>query len=323
MFLGGEMEDFLKVAKAVMLGHAVGDALGVPVEFQQRWRLKENPVTDMTGGGTHRMPVGTWSDDTSMALCTLDSFVGGRLSLKKIMENFGRWLYNGEFTATGTTFDVGGTCGNAIYRYIKEKKSTSRCGLDDEFSNGNGSLMRIHPFVLYLIANHYNIYSPVKLRDIGKVSALTHAHPRSKLACQIYAIILEELIKNPDKSSVEKAMGNIQSLPFGALKGEYNELKHFSRLLGGIENLSEDDIASDGYVINSLEAAVWCLLVTNSYEECVLKAVNLGGDTDTTAAIAGGLAGALYGYEAIPKRWLNALQRRDYIESLCEKVFGK
>lgn len=321
------MRDFLQTAKAVMLGHAIGDALGVPVEFKSRIELNKNPIKDMQGGGEYNMPKGTWSDDTSMSLCTLASLSRGKIGLKEIMENFGKWLYEGDFTATGTVFDVGGTCGNAINRHFKEKRSIHKCGLADEFSNGNGSLMRIHPIVLYLLYLNQDIKSHKSLKIIGAVSALTHAHPRSKLACGIYAIILSKIIEKPDKSSIKEGIDLVDevyrhySTGWDSLREEYNQLSHFKRLLDGIDKLDENEIYSEGYVVYSLEAALWCLLKTESFEECVLKAVNLGGDSDTTAAIAGGLAGALYGLDAIPQRWLDTLLKRDYIEKLCDDVF--
>lgn len=322
------MSKFVNMAKAIIIGHAVGDALGVPVEFCTREYLNENPVTDMIGYGTYPVPKGTWSDDTSMSLCALESLSKGKIDYDDIILNFGKWYYHNEFTATGKTFDVGNTCSIAIYRYFNERLSYNKCGLLTEYSNGNGSLMRIHPFTLFLISSNHERMLADHLRIIGEASALTHAHPRSKAACLIYSFILWELIEFPDKISVNEALRNIDSffthycLCWAADLEEYAELKSFKRLFG-IEKLDSAAIKSDGYVVHTLEAAIWCLLTTDSFKECVLKAVNLGGDTDTTAAVAGGLAGALYGYDAIPEEWRNALLRREYIEGLCEKAFSK
>lgn len=320
------MEDFLQKAKAVMLGHAIGDALGVPAEFKSREVLRENPVKDMQAYGIYDLPKGAWSDDTSMALCTLASLPKGKIDYDDIMRNFGKWYYEGEFTPTERVFDVGGTCENAIHRYFNENLPYDKCGLTDDYSNGNGSLMRIHPIVLYFLHKNQSVKHFKTIKAISMASALTHAHPRSRLACNIYAFVLENLFKKPDKKSVDYAITEMLSTyrhfcySQDVLKDEFNELQHFSRL-SNLENLAEDEIKSDGYVVNTLEAALWCLLKTDSYKDCVLKAVNLGGDTDTVAAIAGGLAGALYGYDAIPKEWLNTLLKRDYIENLCAQAF--
>ncbi len=304
--------------KAVMLGHAVADALGVPVEFSKRKTLNENPVTDMRGYGTYGMPAGSWSDDTSMALCALDVLAKGYLDLSEIMSNFGRWRYNGEFTPTGVLFDIGGTCAGAISNYFDSRKNAYSCGLSDLQSNGNGSLMRIHPFVLYLAADSDTL-TLYGIDRIFEASALTHAHMRSKLACGIYAFVLMHLLKSPCKQSIRDGLAEA----YEAFK-YMPELEHYSRIFeADFAQTPIDGIKSSGYVVDTLEASLWCLLSTDSYSECVLKAVNLGGDTDTVGAIAGGLAGALYGYDAIPQEWLSVLLKRDSIEAMCSRAYEK
>ena len=312
--------DMLKKIKAVMLGHAVGDALGVSVEFCTREELDENPVTDMMGFGSYPVPEGCWSDDTSMALCALDSLKGGNLDYKEIMDNFVMWLSNDDYTPTGETFDVGRTCLNAIRIYCrKDAPLATACGLKDEYSNGNGSLMRIHPFVLYAYFNFLNGTEEGYWKWMGciKVGAeLTHAHERSIMGCHIYADCLSFLLKEPTKASLKAgikfAEGDLDYLP---------EFEHYKRIFEpNFDKLSRDEIRSTGYVVDTLEAALWCVLTTNSYRECVLKAVNLGDDTDTVAAIAGGLAGILYGLDSIPEEWLEKLKKRDYIEDMCKKA---
>lgn len=342
------MSDFLKKAKAVVVGHAIGDALGVPVEFRSREYLDGNPVTDMTGYGTYSVPKGAWSDDTSMSLCALESLSKDKTDFDDIMLNFGKWYYCNQFTPTGELFDVGNTCSEAIHRYFKEHLPYSKCGLSSEYSNGNGSLMRIHPFVLAKIQSTYlltardfsqKIISHIRdIKDIRVASAITHAHPRSRLGCILYYFILSELLRTPCKEAVKRGLEFATCLyrecheyeikirtsgSYDNLVAEEREFTAYSRLFDGIEKLPRKSIKSDGYVVNTLEAAVWCLLTTDSYKDCVLKAVNLGDDTDTTAAVAGGLAGALYGYDVIPQEWKDALIKREYIEELCEKAFNK
>lgn len=305
----------LNKIRAVMLGHAVGDALGVPVEFRSRESLDKYPITNMVEFGTYNVPAGTWSDDTSMSLCALSSLLSGVINYDDIMHNFGKWCYDGEFTTDGVVFDIGNTCSMAIDNYFYGKMSVNSCGLDGVNSNGNGSLMRIHPFVLYA---YYNGIKDEKefVNMIAKASALTHAHKCSIDGCIIYAYILRELLNNPDKSSVYKGIDYAKSVrPFG---------RYYDRVFSGeIGTLHKKDIKSTGYVVDSLEAAIWCLLTTNNYAECVLKAVNLGGDTDTIAAIAGGLAGALYGVDAIKQDWLDTLKKKDYIENMCKNAYER
>lgn len=303
------------LVKSVVLGHAVADALGVPVEFQTREEIAQNPVIDMRGYGTYPYPSGTWSDDTSMTLCALEALSHENWKWEDVMSNFGAWLGEGQFTPTGETFDVGRTCLKAVMNYVTRKMPIEMCGGRSEYSNGNGSLMRIHPFVLYAsITNNLN-YEFFR-ETIKKGSELTHTHERSVLGCQIYGYILGFLLTDQSKEcikiAIEEAYGDLKDAP---------EISHYNRIFQpDFDKLSREEINSSGYVVDSLEAALWCLLTTNGYKECVLKAVNLGGDTDTIAAIAGGLAGALYGYDTIPEEWLSTLAKRGYIEDLCDRA---
>lgn len=300
--------------KSVMLGHAVGDALGVPVEFLSRSELDINPVTKMTGNGTWPVPKGTWSDDTSMSLGTLVALVNYGVNYDKIFENFAKWYYRGEFTATGRAFDVGNACRISIRNYFEEGLPWYDAGTKGEFSNGNGSLMRIHPAVLYL--SDKNLSLDKKLEIIHNVSSLTHAHKRSKIACGIYAFVLWEILISQSKQAVFLGLKKAQEF-----YKEEDELIHFDRLFS--QSFIETNISlikSSGYVVDTLESSIWCLLTTETYKDCVLKAVNLGEDTDTVGAVAGGLAGALYGYDSIPKEWKDDLLKLDYIEFLCEKA---
>ena len=304
------MEKLQKI-KGIIFGHAVADAIGVPVEFKSREELKKNPVTDMREYGTYNQPKGTWSDDTSLTLCTLESIAEKQdVHPEDIMKRFGWYLNDNYMTPHGDMFDIGITTRNAIWQYLYGDKYPY--GSSDVNSNGNGSLMRIIPVTLFHV---FKKQSPVKYRDdIHNVSMLTHAHERSVLACGIYDFVLQEIIKNPTMESVRNGLDNAYSV----YKLNY-EIKTYTRLFKyDFALLPESEIKSTGYVVDSLEAAIWCLLNTKSYKECVLKAVNLGGDTDTVGAIAGGLAGALYGYDAIPEKWLNSLVKKEMIDKLCE-----
>lgn len=302
--------------RAAMFGHAIADAMGVPVEFLDRDDLRKNPVIDYLGYGSHPVPAGTWSDDTSMAIATLDSLAHG-LDYNDMMQRFCNWKQQAEYTATDEVFDMGITTNHALCHFIKGVPALE-CGCCDEFDNGNGSLMRIVPAALYCKYKIPFASLEEHMDVIHKTSLLTHSHPRSLIACGIYALILMELLTWHNKCAIslglEKAKAYYNSIP------EYqNELSHYSRVfLIPHTVITENEIKSNGYVVSTLEAALWCVITTESYTECVLKAVNLGNDTDTVAAVAGGLAGVLYGFDGIPTKWYQGLIRNHVIEELCQ-----
>ncbi len=310
------------IVRDVFIGLAVADAIGVPVEFTPRVKLKENPVTDMTGFGTYNQSPGTWSDDSSLSFCLAESLLNG-YDLFDISQKFIDWKYKAIWTPHGKVFDIGITTSKAITvlrKLVANKDYKSLLFLQnskDERSNGNGSLMRISP--LYFYIKDENISKQFEI--IRQVSSLTHGHIRSSIACFLYIRIMDLLIKGHDKrdayiNSCKEVKQFIVS--YGISRYEQDI---FSRVLDNdISKLNESDIRSDGYVIHSLEASLWCVLNTTNYKECVLKAVNLGSDTDTTAAIAGALAGIIYGEKDIPENWKKKLVKYDEIIQLADKL---
>lgn len=231
----------------------------------------------MTGYGTWNQPPGTWSDDTSMVLATCNSIrVQGAINPEDIMRNFIMWRTYAHYTAHDEVFDIGRTTGEAFLNYC-EGIPALKCGLTHERSNGNGSLMRILPLAFV---------PDVTWEDVENISKLTHGHAKCIQKCCEYIYFCKELIKNPD-------------FPIP------NHIKRMRR----------KDIKSTGYVVDTLEAALWCFGTSKSYSEAVLKAVNLGGDTDTIAALTGGLAGIKYGYDAIPAKWIDKLANKELIDS--------
>ncbi len=291
-----------------ILGFVVADALGVPVEFISREELARDPVTNMREYGTFNQPRGTWSDDSTMTLCTMESLIKG-LDYDDMMSRFAAWYKEGYLTPHGVLFDIGISTSQAISSYIKGVPPL-KCGLIGEFDNGNGSLMRILPLAYYTA----NKTLREKAEIIENVSALTHAHKRSVTACLIYTEFACELLKGRSKEvALRQAFNSIASFC------DQNELKAYGRIKDGISAVKEQDIRSSGYVVDTLEAVFWCFFTTNSYRECVLKAVNLGDDTDTVAAIAGGLAGIYYGLEDIPSDWMDAIVKLDEIKEICER----
>jgi ADP-ribosylglycohydrolase len=297
--------------KDILYGLCVGDALGVPVEFESREYLKNNPVTKMSSGGVHDQGTGVWSDDSSLTFCLAESIIEG-YDIHNLANKFIKWKNEGYWTATGEVFDIGNTTRQSIINLSKGIYPTLAGGLD-EIDNGNGSLMRILPLVILLKD------LPIEKRfDLVKeVSSITHAHNRSVISCFYYLEFALQLMEGKDKFDIYENL-KITVSEFLISNEIYNdELIHFHRLLkGNINELEEDVIQSGGYVIQTLEASIWCLLTTNNYEEAVLKAVNLGGDTDTTAAVTGGLAGLIYGFESIPKTLVVSIRNRNKINKL-------
>lgn len=267
-----------KSLRAIVCGAAVGDALGAPYECMERGAFA---CEGMVGGGAHGMPAGTFSDDTSLLLATCDSIGAcGGIDVDDMRGRFRAWLCEGAYTADGRAFGIGNATATALLQGF---------GCDGERSNGNGSLMRIAPLALTDATDD----------EVRAVSAITHAHPISTESCVFFVRVLRDVLEG---EGLEDAIG--RSIPaddrFAFLKG--------------IRELPRDEIRSTGYVPDTLGAALWCACNTGSYEECVTEAVNLGGDSDTTACVAGALAGALYGYDSIPRQWLNQLRGKEVIE---------
>lgn len=321
-----------KLYNDAIFGVAVGDALGLPVQFAPRSERKADPVREMRGHGVFDMPEGSWSDDTSMTLAALDAINNYGMNYTAIMHNFVRWLEHGEFTPSGRAYDIGRTCMASVENFEKSG-DWKTCGLRTENDNGNGSLMRIMPFVLYGVEQSAHGETDRKIIEmIHNGSALTHAHNRAKIACGIYYFLSMAIIDYVIGAGAQKTNGMLRKcLQSGIVKAFtfyaqdtvlYRELKeHYGRLydIKAFASLPEKDIKSTGYCVDTLEAAVWCLANTNNYKGCELKAVNLGLDTDTVGAVAGGLAGLFYGKEGIPEEWLNVLARKRYIEKLCAR----
>ena len=312
---------------AAVLGLVVGDALGVPAEFKSRAELKANPVMDMIGYGTHNQPAGTWSDDSSMAVATMEwlsEMENNEPDYTLLMDKYLNWLLYGEYTPYGKTFDRGISTSNAILDY-RMGTTPLKCGAQSEYGNGNGSLMRILPAALW--KSRELAGEEVDDADfIFDMSALTHAHVRSKIGCLIYSKLIADLLYNKNDDKFDTVLSSLQScnryLETIDDKQTAYEIGKYARLwdLDIFKNLDEDDIKSTGYVVDTLEAAIWCFLNTDSYKDCVLKAVNLGDDTDTVGAVVGGLAGLYYGLEEIPAEWIELLPKKEWIIELAKQM---
>lgn len=293
-----------------LYGSLVGDALGVPVEFAGRAARQADPVTDMRSGGSHGQPAGTWSDDGSLLLCSAESLVEAGFDTQDMGERFVRWYERGLWTAHGTIFDIGIATRSALQR-IRSGTPAEQAGGQDEFSNGNGSLMRILPVVLASLKEEEETFRT----RIHQASAITHGHLRSQMACVFYGLMVRALVQ---RLPLEQALAETR-LAFTRLYQGNLEITNFFDLLNAdLTPWDESQVSSSGYVMHTLTASMWCLLTTSSFAGCVLKAVNLGDDTDTTGCVAGGLAGVYYGLEAIPQGWCRTLPRQDALKILLD-----
>jgi len=299
----------LKISERIqgsLYGFVVGDALGVPVKFITRDQLTESPVKGMRGHGTHNQAPGTWSDDTSMTLCTISSLINDNFSPSSIMSKFVDWTENGFMAAHGKAFDVGNATKESIARF-KAGIVSNEWGCKNDWQNGNGSLMRILPLSLFTLSETESS----ALEKSFLCSALTHAHIRAKLACGYFTLLIRKLING---QSLEESLNSANTAIVPYMPNE--EKAHFESILNhSVTKKPLQEISSSGYVIHTLEAAIHCVATTSSYEEAVLKAVNLGDDTDTTACITGAIAGIIYGRKGIPNNWVDHLAELQMLQS--------
>ncbi|MBO9199315.1 MULTISPECIES: ADP-ribosylglycohydrolase family protein [Niastella] len=298
-----------------LFGVAIGDALGVPAEFTNRSTLRQDPVTDFIGFKSHGQPPGTFSDDSSLTFCLAESLCLG-YDLNDAGKRFVMWYDEHYWTAGNEVFDIGNTTRNAIYR-LRRGTKPSLAGDFDEGCNGNGSLMRIMPLLFYIrdfeIEKRYDI--------IKEVSSMTHGHIRSVIACFYYLEYALELLKGSDKQT---AYANTAKSVHAFIVNKQiirDEVNLFSPLLQeDITKRDIDSIPSRGYVMNTLQASMYCFLTTDNYQDATLMAVNLGNDSDTTAAVTGGLAGLYYGFDSIPEKWRHEVKRSNDIKDLCDRL---
>ena len=300
--------DLEKQTREIIYGLAIGDALGVPVEFENRGSFH---VSDMVGFGTYNQPPGTWSDDTSLTLALLEH-LAEKSSLNQLMEKFAKYHREGYLTPYGECFDIGIATSNAIDRYLLGY-SKEQWGGKTEWDNGNGALMRISPLAL-LLQNEDDFSCRVEF--IEKYTQITHGHPRSILASIIYIQLLIEILQNKElKIALENVCRVVNNLVESNKDYKEEFDKYYRELfLENFLNKKEEEIQSTGYVVDTLKAAIWSLGNSSDYKSAVLKAVNLGSDTDTVGAITGTLAGAMYGLESIPFEWIDTLASKEIID---------
>lgn len=302
--------------KNILYAGIVGDALGVPVEFSQRDTYF---VDEMTGNGTWDQPAGSWSDDSSMTLALAQNLVA-QGSYDDLMQRFAGYVYDGKLTPNGETFDVGNTTNQAVQNYERHHMAPLDCGVEDENANGNGAIMRLAPLAIELVGQED---LNTRLNIITEYTSLTHRHPRAIVGSLIYVEMLRELLLGADLPS---ALMNVQSeLTTSSLDQLYlNEFVYYERIFdGGFKDLPADEINSTGYVVDTLEAAIWVALNHSDFQDAVVAAVNLGEDTDTIASIVGAIVASATEPIQIPANWSGAIQNRTLIDEIVEPFAQK
>jgi len=304
-----------------LFGLSIGDALGVPVEMIKREVLKLNPVQDLTdykgpeGYKGHNQPVGTFSDDSALTFCLAESLCNG-YNLNDVAERFVKYFFEGYWTAGGTVFGVGKSTEDSITR-LRDGVSPAQSGNYDVNCSGNGSLMRILPLLFFI-----RVY-PIRTRYelVKEVACITHGSMQTILPCFYYLEFALELLKGSDKQT---AYANTAITVSKFIEGQGISQKDIEVLTPLIKEditlRSIDSIVSIHHAVHTIQAAMYCFMKTNNYTDAVLMAVNMGDDTDTTAAVSGGLAGLHYGYDTIPEKWINTIKRNNEIKDLCDRL---
>ena len=302
-------------SKNGIVGFIIGDALGVPVEFNTRAERMNNPITEMIGYGTHSVPKGCWSDDTAMVLATMDAITEQNdINCSKIADNFLAWISEAKYTATDRVIGIGRGTLKALNKYETHEDEAEKCGGTAFYENGNGSLMRILPVAYYCYAkgkSEEEVYSIVE-----KVSSITHRHEISIMGCFIYSEFAINLLEGKDLVGAYEAVQKIDYKKYFSP----DTIKEYIRVIRkNIKFLKLDDISSSGYVVDTLEAVLWILFNTTDFNQALIGAINLGDDTDTIGACTGGLAGIYYGIDSIKESWKKDLMHYKYLESMCDR----
>jgi ADP-ribosyl-[dinitrogen reductase] hydrolase len=287
-------------ARGCLLGLAVGDAVGTTVEFSARGCF--SPVTDMVGGGPFGLKPGEWTDDTSMALCLAESLAEcGGFDARDQMERYCRWWRKGHMSSNGRCFDIGITVSGALRKFEENGEPFSGSIAPD--TAGNGSIMRLAPVPIFVGGD-----LPETIRLARESSRTTHGAQECLDACHVLGVLLHYLLGGMKKEdALERLKSESVTSPAirAVLDGSYREKP-------------EEKIRASGYVVHTLEAALWSSHRTSSFRDAILTAVNLGEDADTTGAVCGQIAGACYGTDGIPAGWLAKLAKREKIESLAD-----
>jgi ADP-ribosyl-[dinitrogen reductase] hydrolase len=310
-FIARQPNDLLNRYRGSLLGLASGDALGTTIEFKSPSTF--TPVKDITGGGPFRLKAGEWTDDTSMALCLAESLIECKgFDPTDQLERYARWYHTGHLSSNGRCFDIGTTVHAALSKFERTREPFS--GSTDPYSAGNGSIMRLAPVPLF-----YARSSRAAIEQSGESSRTTHGAATAVDACRYLGALIVGAVNGVSKDE-------LLSNHFSPLPGYWTEHPLIDKIdeiaAGSFKQRNPPAIQGTGYVVRSLEAALWAFYRSKSFEDGVLLAVNLGDDADTTGAVYGQLAGAFYGEQGIPQAWRSKLAYRELIEGYAERLFS-
>ena len=299
----------IELYRGSLIGLAVGDALGTTLEFCRPGTF--TPINDMIGGGPFRLQPGEWTDDTSMALCLAESLIEKKgFDPVHQLETYLKWRRDGHLSSTGECFDIGNTVQQALWRFEDTKKPY--CGFTDSWTAGNGSIMRLAPVPLFYANNPLEV-----IEKSGESSRTTHGAATCVDACRYLGALIAGAVNGVSKEVLlsERYCAISGYWAANPLAAEIDEIA-----AGSFKRRQPPEIQGSGYVVKSLEAALWAFYNSSSFAEGCLLAVNLGDDADTTGAVYGQLAGAFYGESAIPEKWISQLADRTLIESFAEQL---
>jgi len=294
-----QLEDRIKGA---LIGLACGDAVGTTLEFEIRGSFE--PISDMVGGGPFKLDAGQWTDDTSMALCLAHSLAyQKKFDPIDQMNRYCNWYQYGYMSSNGDCFDIGVTVSTALRKYLETKNPFS--GSVDEYSSGNGSIMRLAPIPIFYHDDYENC-----IKYSGESSRTTHGSAECIDSSKLFSSLIFNAFRSNCKSNIFES-------------SEYQPYCEKVSAIANLEfmSLKYDQITGSGYVIESLSSALWCFMNGSTFEECILLAANLGNDADTTAAICGQISGAYYGMSGIPDHWRNKITMAKEIEDLALELF--
>ncbi len=301
--------DLIKRYKGCLLGLAAGDALGTTLEFKRPGSFK--PIEDMVGGGPFNLSPGQWTDDTSMALCLAESLIEHQsFNLFDQLSKYWKWYQEGYLSSTGECFDIGTTTVNALYDFHKSGKTHA---ITKPTSAGNGCIMRLAPVPMF-----YSQHPKLAIKMCAESSKTTHNTTECIDACRYFGGLIVGALNGESK---ETLLSPYYAPGTGIWSAQPLTPKISEISLGLYKNRQPPTIEGSGYVVRSLEAAIWAFYNSNSFEEGALLAVNLGDDADTTGAIYGQLAGAYYGLDAIPQKWRDLLTFNEKIENYAYQLF--
>lgn len=318
--------NFLDKIKGSIVGMAIGDALGVHLEFKPKPKPGTPPITTYTAGNPYDIPKGYWTDDTSMALCIAQSLIDKKgYDPVDIMEKFVLWWSKGYMSSTGVNFDIGGTTRHALMEYRRDPSVGPYRGLTEHTAAGNGSIMRLAPIPLFF---NYNINEAIHFADLS--SKITHGYAECVDACKLMSNLIWRAMHNQELF-VKTIQNDKEVFVLNCLSQIYDDsCKSIRNIIeGSFSKKNEEQIFGAGYVISSLEAALWAIAQSvdektpgEQFEKAIIKAVNLREDADTTGAVCGQIIGAVVGYDAIPQHFKDGLYGLDMLLKISEELYN-